>query len=178
LIKIDGRVTHAEIDFTEQFLNAHFEQEYSAQRSQILNHCLQKEYDLNVVCGQIRSYTELGTRIQVVRFLFELAMCDGALNERENFFIFKIAGYLNVNDVDFRKIKGEHHTQTVSVYEVLGARKDMQFAEIRTLYRKLVLKYHPDRNKDLSESEKQKMAAKFREVHEAYEKIKAERSEK
>jgi len=48
-------------------------------------------------------------------------------------------------------------------YEVLGAKKDASAAELKKLYRKLALKYHPDRNPDDAEAE-----AKFKEAAEAY----------
>src|SRR4051812_36610258 len=120
LIKIDGNVSLEEISFTRNFLNTHFDEKHADQRTLVFNHCLQKEYDLNVVCDQLRMYAQPSTRIQVVRFLFDLAMSDGELNERENYFIFKIAGYLTINDVEFRKIKAEHLEQNISVYEILG----------------------------------------------------------
>ncbi|MDB5285003.1 MAG: DnaJ-like protein [Bacteroidota bacterium] len=178
LIKIDGKVSLEEITFVNNFLNTHFDEKFSVKREQILHHCLNKEYDLNVACDKIRLYTGPETRVQVVRFLFDLAKSDGELSERENYFIFRIAGYLNINDVEFRRIKKEEPEQFFSVYETLGVKKEMSFGEIRTVYRKLVLKYHPDRNKDVSEEEKRKLARKFQQVQEAYEKIKAERGEK
>lgn len=173
LIKIDGKVSLEEISFTENFLNAHFDEKLSAKRAQVLNHCLQKEYDLNIVCDQLRMYAKHSTRVQVVRFLFDLALSDGELNERENFFIFKVAGYLTVNDVEFRKIKKEHLEQTISEYETLGVKKDASFTEIRNVYRKLVLKYHPDKNTHLSEEERKQLARKFQQIKEAYETLKA-----
>ena len=175
LIKVDRFITNTEIDFAERFLNTHFDPAYAEQRNDILRHCLHKEYDLNAACGQIRLYSQPGTRVQVVRFLIDLAQCDGAMTERENYFVFRIAGYLNVNDLEYKKLRIEHTYHTETVYEILGVTETMSFAEIRTTYRRLVLKYHPDRNKDVSEAEKKKLAQKFQQVQEAYEKIKKER---
>ena len=175
LIKIDGKVTLEEINFTKDFLNTHFDEKLSQKRNEVLNHCLVNEYDLNIVCDQIRMYASVATRTQIVRFLFDLAMSDGELTERENYFIFKIAGYLTVNDVEFRKIKAEHIEQSITVYETLGVRKDASLTEIRNSYRQLVLKYHPDRNAHLSEVEKRKLTLRFQQIKEAYESIKRER---
>jgi len=47
-------------------------------------------------------------------------------------------------------------------YEVLGISKDTQINEIKSQYRKLALKFHPDRNKSSEASEH------FKEISEAY----------
>ncbi len=47
-------------------------------------------------------------------------------------------------------------------YEILGVAKDATDDEIKSAYRKLAMKYHPDRNKDNKEAEE-----KFKELNEA-----------
>ncbi len=51
----------------------------------------------------------------------------------------------------------------IDYYEILGLNKDATTEEIKKAYRKLALKYHPDRNSSDSNAEK-----KFKEINEAY----------
>ena len=49
-------------------------------------------------------------------------------------------------------------------YEVLGVDRNADEQALKKAYRKLAMKYHPDRNPDNKEAEE-----KFKEVNEAYE---------
>lgn len=48
-------------------------------------------------------------------------------------------------------------------YEVLGLQKGASEDEIKRAFRKLAIKYHPDKNQGNTEAE-----AKFKEINEAY----------
>ena len=49
-------------------------------------------------------------------------------------------------------------------YKVLGLSNNASLNEIKTSYKKLALKYHPDRNKD----DKENAENKFKEISKAY----------
>ncbi|VVC03838.1 Chaperone protein DnaJ [Candidatus Bilamarchaeum dharawalense] len=51
---------------------------------------------------------------------------------------------------------------TKNYHEILGVSKDADEKQIKKAYRRLALKYHPDRNKDADAEEK------FKEINEAY----------
>lgn len=61
------------------------------------------------------------------------------------------------DELDWIEIMGKDY------YKILGLNKDSSDEEIKKAYRKLALKYHPDKNKDSNAEEK------FKEIAEAYE---------
>ena len=58
-------------------------------------------------------------------------------------------------------------------YQTLGLQKNSSDAEIKKAYRKLAMKYHPDRNPDDENAEN-----KFKEAKEAYEVLSKEDTRK
>jgi DnaJ-class molecular chaperone len=58
-------------------------------------------------------------------------------------------------------------------YEILGIKRNASFSEIKKAYRKLVLKYHPDRN-----SNGRKAEERFKKIVEAYEVLSSKESRK
>lgn len=52
-------------------------------------------------------------------------------------------------------------------YDILGVSKDATEADIKKAYKKLALKYHPDRQNGKSEAEKKEAEERFKEVNEA-----------
>ncbi|BBN11176.1 hypothetical protein MPTK1_5g09690 [Marchantia polymorpha subsp. ruderalis] len=54
-------------------------------------------------------------------------------------------------------------------YKVLGIRRDANAAEVKTAFRRLALKFHPDRHVNSSDQSKHSAGQKFKELSEAYE---------
>lgn len=60
-------------------------------------------------------------------------------------------------------------TKKKCYYEVLGLQKSASEDEIKRAYKKLALKFHPDRHANATDKEKEELTKKFQELVEAYE---------
>jgi DnaJ like chaperone protein len=63
-------------------------------------------------------------------------------------------------------------------YEILGVARGADESEIKKAYRKMAMKYHPDKVRGLGEQHEKSANEKFIKVQDAYEQIKKERNMK
>ena len=79
---------------------------------------------------------------------------------------------------------GEYNKKTInnhngvsleSAYQILGINSSSDEAEIKKAYRKLAIKYHPDKVSQLGEDFQKGAKEKFQKVQDSYEKIKEAR---
>ena len=114
------------------------------------------------------------SRLQIIHFLFGVASSDNEIHQTEINVINKIATYLNVSSQDFQSIsamfvKGGSAIDTY--YKILEVDKNSSTDEIKKSYRKLVMKYHPDKLQGVSEDIVKLANEKFLSIQQAYEKI-------
>jgi len=88
----------------------------------------------------------------------------------------KIAAYLGVASGDFLSIKNMFIPETDSSYKILEIDPSSSNEEVKKAYRRMAMKYHPDKVSHLGEDFRKSADEKFKMVNEAYEKIKNERN--
>lgn len=175
VIHTEKGVTHSEINFVRDFWKAQFGEDFLEEKMNVFNHLLQKKYDTKKACIDLFNTSEAATRHQIVYFLFDLAECDKPLSKNEHDMIFAIAGWLNINRIDFVKIEQSRKPQSLTVFDILEVKETDSIAHIRARYRKLVLQFHPDKHPNATEAQRKKMEQKLQQIHEAYQKILEER---
>ncbi|MAN58933.1 MAG: molecular chaperone DjlA [Flavobacteriaceae bacterium] len=176
VIKADGSVSQQELDYVRQY----FVQAYGRDRAnatfRMFNEVIKKrEISAPHICGMLRQRMRYESRLQVIHFLFSIANADGAVSEAEVRKILEIAGYLAINQRDFESIKAMFFKNPDSAYKILEIDRTASTAEIKSAYRTMVKKYHPDKLQHMDEAYRKGAEEKFRKVQEAYEQLQKER---
>ncbi|MGI6342495.1 MAG: TerB family tellurite resistance protein [Bacteroidales bacterium] len=176
VMKADGRNLKSELDYIKAFLLRQFGETEAQRQLLILRQLLEKDYDLADVCRQIRFYMEYQSRLQLLHYLFGIAKADGVISAEELNTISRIANYMGVTTKDFESIKAMFIVDTNSDYEILEIKPDASDEDVKKAYRRMALKYHPDKVAHLGENVQKAANEKFLKLQKAYDNIKKERN--
>jgi DnaJ like chaperone protein len=176
VMKADGKVVKSELDYVKQFFVRQFGTESAREATMMLKDLLNQEIPLNDVCQQIGRSMDYSSRLQLLHLLFGVSMADGSPNQSEISLIERISGLIGISSGDFISIKNMFVPETDSSYKILEIERTATDDEVKKAYRKMAMKYHPDKVSHLGDDYKKAADEKFKKVNEAYEKIKKERN--
>ncbi len=176
VMKANGTVKKSELEFVKSFFRKQFGQEKAKDLILALRDILKKDIPLKQVCGQIRYHMSHSMRLQLIHYLFGIARADQHVDKAEMNVIKKIAYYLGVSSADFSRIGAMFYKSVDPSYEILGVPKNASDDEIKKAYRKLAIKYHPDKVASLGVDVQKAAKEKFQKVQAAYDAICKERN--
>lgn len=176
VMKADGQILKSELDYVKRFFVSQFGQESAQEALTILRDLLKKEIPLNDVCRQIKSNMDYSSRLQLIHILFNISAADGRFDKKEVYVINEIANLLGIYTNDFESVKNMFIPATDSAYKILETEPSVSDEELKKAYRRMALKYHPDKVGHLGEDFRKNAEEKFKAVNEAYEKVKRERN--
>ena len=174
VIKADGKTTSQELATMRSFFTRNFGAQAGGEAEEIVKELLTKEYNLYEVCGQIRSYMDYHQRLQLYHYLVALGACDG-LHQREIDILETIATYIGLSDAEVDSIFAQFRPSNDSNYRILEIEPNATDEEVKKAYRKMAIKYHPDKVATLGEDVQKAAEEKFKAVNQAYEAICKER---
>ena len=175
VMKADGKVLKSELTYVKSFFTRQFGAEKTTEFMRILKGVLEQDVNLREVCQQIRFNMQHPMRLQMLHFLFGIAKADDNVDAAEVNVIAQIASYLGINQRDFESIKAMFYKSADSAYKILEIKEDCTDTEVKKAYRKMAVKYHPDKVSGAGEEVQKAAKEKFLKVQEAYETIKEKR---
>ena len=176
VMKADGKVLKSELDFVKKYFIKFFGAEQAQEMLQILKDILKKDINVNEVSAQVQQYMNYSSRLQVLHFLYGIAQADGQITQDETDVIRQIALGIGISNSDCSSIKNMYIEETDSAYKILEVSADATDAEIKKAYKKMAIKYHPDKVSYLGEEARKAAEEKFKKLSEAYDKIKKQRN--
>lgn len=174
VMKADGRVLKSEVNYIKPFLLKTYGEEGGKEALQILKKLLDQHIDVAAVSRQIGQNVNYSTRLEIIHMLLELANADGELAQQEQTVIEQIAAGMGVRTKDYESLAAMYQKAKEPnwAYTVLEIEPSATDEEVKKAYRRMAMKYHPDKVNNVSEEIKQKATEKFRTINEAYEHIK------
>jgi len=175
VMKADGSVLKAELDYVKNFYVQQFGVEKTRQQMRVFKEILHQDIPVKDVCLQIKHFTQHADRLQLLHFLFGIAGADKQFHKSEINVIHRISGFLGISGKDFDSIKAMFVKDENANYKILEIESDASDAEVKKAYRKMAVKYHPDKVSHLGEDFQKMAKEKFQKVQEAYSNIKKAR---
>jgi DnaJ like chaperone protein len=175
VMKADQKILKSELNYVKQFFYAQFGSEQSQQMLVMLRDLLKQDINVQEVSGQIRRYMDYSSRLQLIHYLFGIALSDGQSHPDEVRMIELISGYLGIRSVDFQSIKAMFIKDQESAYKILEISPDATDEEVKKAYRKMAAKYHPDKVSHLGADVQKAAKEKFQKLNQAYSQIKKQR---
>ena len=173
VMKADGHVKKTELEVVKDFLRKNYG-EQAQEALQILKKLLESQIDHVAVSQQIRQYVNYSTRLTILQFLVNIAIADGEINSQELSMVEQIALSMGISQQDFDSIVAIYKPRRDAnwAYTALEIEVTATDDEVKKAYRKMAMKYHPDKVASAGDDIKQKANEKFRAINEAYEHIK------
>ena len=174
VIKADGKTSSKELETLRQFFTNNFGAQAGSEAENIVNELLSKDFNIYEVCSQVRANMDYSQRLQLYHYLVSLGASDG-LHEKEIDLLEAIATYIGLSKDDADSIFAIFRPSNNKHYAILGITPDATNEQVKKAYRRMAVKYHPDKVATLGEDVQKAAEEKFKAISEAYEAICRER---
>jgi len=176
VMKADGKVLKSELSYVKKYFIQQFGEDSAIEALQMLRNILNQNIPVDSVGQQVKQNLDYSSRLQLLHLLFGVAQADGKVDVSELNVINSISYNMGVSQKDFDSIKSMFVADVDSAYKILEIEKSASDEEVKKAYRKMALKFHPDKVSHLGEEFQSQAKEKFQKVNDAYEKIKKERN--
>jgi len=172
VMKAEGQVLRSELNYVKRTFLQQFSEEETRQHMLVLRDILKQDIPVYDVCIQISQNMDYSSRLQLLHYLFGISQADNFSHPAEIRVIETIASYMRIAPADVNSIKAMFVKDTDSAYKILEVDPSVSDEELKKAYRRMAIKYHPDKVSHLGPEMQKAANEKFQKVNAAYEEIK------
>ena len=176
VIKADGQIRQAELDHVRRFIRQNFGESAVPQAMQVLDGLNRQQVNIYEVGTQIADNMNYSQRLQLFHYLVQIATADGNFSKSEKSVLEAIGAVIRLNNSDINSVIAMFYRENdESAYAVLGISPNATDDEVKSAYRRMAMKNHPDKVSTLGPEVQKAAEEKFRQIQDAYETIKRQR---
>lgn len=190
IAQIDGKVTKDEINTIHRFFqhNLHYTQNQLYWVKELVKEALGSTVSLENLLQEFRQKFTYEPRLILLELIYQVLYSNEHVSDAELQLARNISEYLEISAYDQRSIEAKYRAgfraaaapeepSDSRYYEILGLAPGAGFSEVKTAYRKLSMKYHPDKVGHLGDEFKKVAEEKMKELNGAYEYLKKKSGE-
>ena len=176
VIKADGQVSQSELNCVREFIRRNFGDSVVDETMRMLDGFNRQQVNIYSVGPQIADNMNYSQRLQLFHYLVQIATADGNFSKSEKSVLEAIGAVIRLNNSDINSVIAMFYRENdESAYAVLGISPNATDDEVKTAYRRMAMKNHPDKVSTLGPEVQKAAEEKFRQIQDAYETIKRQR---
>ena len=175
VMKSDGIPKKSELNYVRDFFIRQFGEQKARQDMLLLREMLKRDIEIHAICAQIKRFMPIASRQQLIHYLYGLSNADGEIHPSEISTIEQIGIHMGISSADMNSMKAMYFRDARSDYKILEITAKATNDEVKKAYRKMALKFHPDKVAQEGAEIQRAATEKFKKVQEAYANIKKKR---
>ena len=174
----DGVINPEKIAVVKDFLTKtmKIENQELSQMITIFNQAKNSPKSFEYFATQLSDNYEKDILYTLLDILFLIALADGTISAKEELLLLEVETIFGIKGKMYNDFKTQSHARKSNKKEyylnVLGLEITATQSEIKKAYRRLAMKFHPDKISSLGEEFLQEAEIKMKEINEAYEYLK------
>jgi DnaJ like chaperone protein len=190
IAQIDGTVTRDEVKTIRHFFqyNLNYSQSRLYWVKELIKEALGSTATIESFLSEFKQSFGYEPRLILLELIYQVLYSNEKVSDSELQQVRTIASYLEISAYDQRSTEAKFRagyrpgSQAGAIdedryYAILGLSAGADFSEIKAAYRKLSMKYHPDKVGHLGEEFKEVAEEKMKEINNAYEYLKRKHSD-